>query len=320
MSTDAAPSSPVAVPDMAREHLADYLQLVLHAKDGNGDAAVLSRQLHNFRTASTYRKAEETLADVLPPISAADPGRWADDYTLRAEIEAWRGRMGYNMADVSDFPDEDGDKWEIVAGGSTRYEVREVPRFTVERTGGAGQVEAWAVTDNYEGGDAQDGDAAEALGYGSVEACNEEQARAVAAWLNENAPGPEGDVWIVVDTDCDDERVTDTGRHINVPAYDPTDEDNARRAATEGNREDYRENACGHPFAWNYAFTIEQRRDAEDFARAGFVVAVYDGGQAWAGIDGGGYDFIGAHWVPLYLGRHVGEYVRTSQGLRRVVA
>lgn len=35
--------------------------------------------------------------------------------------------------------------------------------------------------------------------------------------------------------------------------------------------------------------------------------------------DGGGYSFIDAHWVPLYLHRHAGDYVPTEKGLRRLV-
>ncbi len=72
-----------------------------------------------------------------------------------------------------------------------------------------------------------------------------------------------------------------------------------------------------------------------DFAAAGFVVATHDpSGQVYAGIDGGGYSFLDAHWAPLYLrmmlprarpglgGFEYGAahiYVPTRDGLRRVV-
>lgn len=279
--------------------------------------AALSARLHG-EIRRAVDAAERACADALPPLDTSDPDKLADDPEIRDEIMRWRNRRDYTSIDVSDFPDDCGDKWEILHG-SSRYEVRELPRYEVRHVGGPGQIEAWIVWDRYEDGDAQDFDAAEALGLHDVVGFNEAQARSVAAWLNDNAPGPES-VYLVWDTDYD-EPVNPDGDD-DVPSYDVADEDDARTSADQGNREDYRNNACGWPFASNYAVKINER-DADDFHAAGFVVAQYgDGGTVYAGIDGGGYDFTGHHWGPLFfasLARY-GGYVRTRDGLRRVAA
>lgn len=105
--------------------------------------------------------------------------------------------------------------------------------------------------------------------------------------------------------------------------YDVSDEDDAASAAEAANLRDYEESAYGWPFAHNYAAKIDER-EADRFASAGFVVARYRGGELYAGIDGGGYDFTEAHWLPVFLAAQVAYngkgYVRTSGGVRVVVA
>ena len=260
---------------------------------------------------------ERAIADELPPLNPDDARTLGDDPEIRAEINAWRGRMDYTSIDVSDFPDEDGDAWEIIRG-SSRYEVRAVSRYEVRRVGGPGQLDAWIVWDNATGDEADiDPDVERQAGIDPVSVgYTERDAREVLACLTERAEAhDEVDVWIVYDTNNDE--AIPVGGADNVPCYDPEDEDDARNSADYGNREDYRENCYGWPFAHNYATVIDER-DADAFDRAGFVVAQYKEGTVYAGIDGGGYDFTGHHWAPLFFARMAGGYVRTRDGLRRI--
>jgi hypothetical protein len=129
-------------------------------------------------------------------------------------------------------------------------------------------------------------------------------------------------VYLVIDTENRnaDARDGDTLEECGRENYDVTDEDDAKSACEAANLEDYRTNAAGWPWANNTGWKIDER-DVDDFDAAGFVVARFDGGDLWAGIDGGGYSFTDAHWAPLYLRRAAanGWYVRTDAGLRRVV-
>lgn len=318
---------PLFVAEQARDLLTS-----LAASTLDGDAPDTLEELSALLSGDMRRAVdhlERVVADKIPPIRAADARTLAnDDRVVAREAEAYRdGR--YSFVDVTDLAgtgDEDvnGGTWEIVAGGSSRYEVREVPRYEARRGGGAGNVEAWHVHDNEGNEQADDGDAVEALGLSERAAFDEHDARAVAAWLIENAPGRDPEpVWIVWDTERDED-ARDGDRYSPLREcgredYDPTDEDDARAAADAANLEDYRTNACGWPFAHNYAAEIEEW-EAEDFAAAGFVVARYKGDTYYAGIDGGGYSFVDAHWAPLFLRRMAkgGGYVRTSKGLRRV--
>lgn len=115
------------------------------------------------------------------------------------------------------------------------------------------------------------------------------------------------EVYQVVDTDSDD--VAET--------FD--DESDAENDRDERNREYREENLHGFPFAHNYAVEIE-RFEVEDFADAGFLVYEYRGDKLIAGIDGGGYSFMGQHWSRVFHAKAVrgGWKVETSTGPRRV--
>lgn len=283
-----------------------------------------------MRVRSLLASVEYTIAEARPALTVAEVLRdYCNDPETLAEVRAWRDR--YDFADVSELPtdDDDGDPaWEIVAGGSSRYEVRTLPRYDVVHVGGAGKLAAWRVVDWSESGDDADvSDAVEALGYDpDAVGWNEAEARALAAWLTDNAPGPYVLVGHVVWDTSTNEPADRSRRGTLADAghenYDVTDEDDATSAAEAANLRDYEESACGWPFAHNYAAKINEY-DAERFAAAGFVVARYRGGELYAGIDGGGYDFTEAHWLPVFLAAQVAHgrgYVRTSGGVRVVVA
>ena len=281
------------------------------------------------------RRAEEAIDDALPALTPEDFSRLANgDREVRGEIERFRdGR--WSLVDVTDLTPidletgrntaEDGETWTILRG-SSRFEVREVPRFEAQPSARSEQGH-WIVWDYRDGGVS---DIAADDGEGLL--FDEAAARACAEQRNADA----GAVWIVWDTDRDEDASLDRHGYIREyhEDYDREDEDSARAAAEAANVEDYRTNAYGWPFAHNYAAAIDER-DADDFDAAGFVVARHEpSGQVYAGIDGGGYDFIEAHWSRVYLRfmlpavRGVGVfrtegpmhiYVPTRDGLRRVV-
>lgn len=263
--------------------------------------------------------AEEAVADALPPVSIATLAA-AQDSTLAREVERWRAVQGYDLVDITDLDeDEDGDTWEIV-NGSSRYEVREVPRYEAAvYTNKAKTGAYWYVSDQADDGDEVTVDA-DALAVCGIDPENDDRdeaaVRRIAAHLNDR----DGTIYVIFDTDTggradrDDFENAGADRH-----YDREDESEADEAAAAMNREDYRNNANGWPFAHNYAAPIRQY-DVADFAAAGFVVATYKGDTLYAGVDGGGYSFMDAHWIPLYLRRAArnGWRVQTSAGLRRV--
>jgi hypothetical protein len=319
------PNATVIRPFVPLATLSEMLRTVLHG--GTATPEAVSQWLsHDFR--QRLDEAERALADVLPPVKASDARDLANhDRTLAGEIEAWRDRM-FESADVSDMHrdaltrNESGDEeWEIVRG-SSRFEVREVPRFEARPRPVMGDAWTWYVHDN-ELNEQTDGDESDYLDG------SEERTRAYVQRLNEEATDY-ATVWIVVDTEdrnrnavsgYNDARDGDGLSEVGREDYDVTDEEDAKAAAEAANVEDYRTNAAGWPWANNTGWKIDER-DVEDFDAAGFVVARFDGGDLWAGIDGGGYSFTDAHWAPLYLKRAAanGWYVRTDAGLRRVVA
>lgn len=284
------------------------------------------------------RRAEETIADVLPALTPADFRSLCNgDHAVRAEVG--RFRDGYTFADVSELrsADEESETWEIVNAGS-RFEVRELPRYEAREVGGPGNQPGWYVHDNADNGQANDFDAIEALGFGEVAALNQEQARAVAEHLLNDTPDCDRVMYVVWDTDNDrDAREGDKyDAFHDHDTYDTEEEDDARRACDAANLENYRANANGWPFAWNTAAEVS-RFEIDAFAAAGFVIARHEpSGTLYAGIDGGGYDFLEAHWSRVYLARMLpnaalrdfarsaGEtpciYVPTDNGLRRVVS
>jgi hypothetical protein len=303
---------------MPRTDIAPLLESVLKAYECPDDVAAslyLARELR-----AELRRTEERIADALPPLTPADFVRMCNgDHAVRAEVERFRDAR-WSVVDVSDLPDEG---WTILCG-SSRFEVREVPRYEARRVGGPGIMEGGQVWDNegnehYEADDEQ----IHMAGLDAGERFTMDDAETMARYLNQN----EEPCYIVWDTnapgDARDGGRYDVFRECGADDYDPTDEGSARNAAEQANVEDYQQNACGWPFAHNYAAQIDER-EGEDFAVAGFVVARHEpSGQVYAGIDAGGFDFLQAFWAPLYLrvllhGRYA-IYVPTDAGLRRVV-
>lgn len=320
-----------------------------------GDAVALSRYLsRDFPSA--LAAAERAIADALPALTEADVVKLANgDHAVRGELTRWQ--RTFDFADVTELKgsgddDENGETWELIAGGSSRFEVREVPRYEARRVGGVkldgngnprGDMPGWIVWDNE---------------YNQEYDCNEETWREILglppARDADDAPPPltadtapalaagltaqeqEETVYIVVDTDTRDAS-TSTGYQdardgdrygpfSDHDDYDPTNDEEAQAAADRGNLEDYRSNCADWPFAWNTAPKID-RMYIEDFVAAGFVVVEHTpSGDVYAGIDGGGFDFLSGLWVRAYLRRFLhGDYapeciyLRTDDGLRRVV-
>lgn len=319
------------------------LRAVLTSPPGSGfqgavpDPVALSRYLsRDFPSA--LAAAERAIADALPALTEDDVIKLANgDHAVREELTRWRDT--FDFVDVTGLTEaaEGDETWDLLAGGSSRFEVREVPRVEARKVGGPGEVNAWIVWNNQENEEADGSDAESALGLDSS-ACawNEEQARDVARYLESNAPGCDDTVYIVVDTESRDAS-TSTGYQdardgdrygpfSDHDGYDPTDESEAQAAADAANLEDYRSNCADWPFAWNTAPKIDRMYIA-DFAAAGFVVVEHKpSGDIYAGIDGGGYDFLESHWSRAYLRRFLhGKYapkciyLRTDDGLRRVV-
>ena len=272
------------------------------------------------RLYSAVASLDRALADALPPVTADDVRH---DWEIASAAVKYRDT--YTFADVTDLAgtgddDTDGDTWTILRG-STRFEVREVPRYEARPSTVAGSP-FWFVYDHDTESEADENEEAilsagldpEAGGYG------EGGAKALA--LAMNVGDGYTDRYLVWDTDNDEP--ADTGKYSTLREcghddYDREDEGSANDAAEAANIEDYRRNACGWPFAHNYAAEISEYQ-ADDFVACGFVVARHEpSGNVYAGIDGGGYSFIDAHWVPLYLRRHAGDYVPTEKGLRRLV-
>lgn len=114
--------------------------------------------------------------------------------------------------------------------------------------------------------------------------------------------------------------VYDTEDSITVGhSYDEDEEPDCCDEVDRRNAEHTLENLNGFPFAQSYGYEIESF-EIEQFAAAGFLVYRYDGDRLIAGIDGGGYSFLGAHWAPLYWAKALaGEWVvDTDTGPRRV--
>lgn len=308
------------------------------------DPVAVSRYLaHDFPAA--VRRAEEAIADALPALTEADVVKLANgDHAVKRTIEAWRDT--FSFVDVTDLGGEEGeddkDKWELVAGGSSRFEVREVPRYEARRVGGVkmdangnprGEMPGWIVWDNESNEEcAVDEDVIRQAMSGADPDTNpltEQGARSVVACLNEREEAS-GDArrWIAVDTEDDDKDLRDVVSDFagNGGDYDTEDESSAQEAADAANAEDYQQNANAWPFAHNYAAEID-RMYTDDFAAAGFVVVEHTpSGKLYAGIDGGGYSFTDAHWAPAFLryrlhGKYAPEYIyiTTDAGLRKVL-
>jgi len=83
---------------------------------------------------------------------------------------------------------------------------------------------------------------------------------------------------------------------------------------------EWRDGFCGFPFAWNTGWVLEGEHWLDELSAAGFLVYKYDDDAIIAGIDGGGYAFMDAHFIPLYaaLAEKRGWLVETTNGPRYI--
>jgi len=83
---------------------------------------------------------------------------------------------------------------------------------------------------------------------------------------------------------------------------------------------DWQDGFYGFPFAWNTGWVLESERWTDELGAAGFLVYRYDDDTIIAGIDGGGYAFMDAHFVPFYaaLAEQNEWLVETKHGPRRI--
>lgn len=128
-------------------------------------------------------------------------------------------------------------------------------------------------------------------------------------WVSEGVDNDDNDAWAVT--------------HPNEGTVETFDcEDDATERAQEI-YESIRDSRAGFPFAWNTGWTGSSVKYwLAELVSAGFVVYQYDGDEYIAGIDGGGYSFLDAHFAPLYLtlaAKH-DWLVETDAGPRRVSA
>ena len=74
------------------------------------------------------------------------------------------------------------------------------------------------------------------------------------------------------------------------------------------------------PFAWNTGWVLEGKHWLAELRETGFLVYEYDNDAIIAGIDGGGYAFMDAHFIPLYaaLAEKNGWLVETTNGPRYI--
>ena len=97
-------------------------------------------------------------------------------------------------------------------------------------------------------------------------------------------------------------------------------ETEAELEAGTRSRDHVMDHLYGFPFAQSTGYVI-QEYEIDAFADAGFLVWNYKGGELIiAGIDGGGYSFLAAHWFKLYWHRATkyGWKIMTGSGYRRV--
>ena len=350
--------APVPLADVSRLLADDLRRAVDEAERRIADAlppiwAGYARDLANFDRAfanevENYKSARYSCVDVSELRATDDDGR--DDEGTKG----WtilRGSIRYEVREVTRYEAREVPRFKASRRSSGVYTVSDLaataptlePGFTgtreeaqaeADRMNAAPGGSVWEVydydedatiwLDDYEtpravlglevAGDDDRPDLPAAL--------DEEQARAIAAALNEEEPGI-GDVarWIVWDTDNRERASGGPLEDCGRDSYDTSDESSATEAAQAGNVEDYRTNANGWPWAQTSGYPID-KREADDFDAAGFVVATHEpSGQTYAGIDGGNYSMLDAHWAPLYAARMAGRYgspVRTAAGLRRL--
>jgi hypothetical protein len=103
---------------------------------------------------------------------------------------------------------------------------------------------------------------------------------------------------------------------------EPTEHEDEAREIADNLEDEWQAHFHGFPFAWNTGWLLEGTHWLDELSQAGFLVYRYDGDTIIAGIDGGGYSFMDAHFKPLYaaLAEKHGWMVGTINGPRRIVA
>jgi hypothetical protein len=100
---------------------------------------------------------------------------------------------------------------------------------------------------------------------------------------------------------------------------EPTEHEDEAREIADNLEDEWQAHFHGFPFAWNTGWVLEGKHWVKELSAAGFLVYDYDG-TIIAGIDGGGYSFMDAHFKPLYaaLAARNGWLVETVNGPRRI--
>ena len=141
------------------------------------------------------------------------------------------------------------------------------------------------------------------------------EVREVEVPLSDDPDADEVTMWRVWDHDEDGYVEDEDGKPLTFARdFDAHD--------TRGDLEQEDEqNGYGFPFAWNTGWVMEGEYWTAQLREAGFKVYRYDGDTIIAGIDGGGYSFMGAHFAPFYarLAEKNGWLVETVDGPRRLV-
>ena len=270
-------------------------------------AAEIAR-LQRAVTEATDRMRE--IGRTLPPLTLAEVRKLADnDHALRTDINRFL-RDRFDGIDVTMLSKEseawermhtgENDRYTAVEHAEDRYEVRELDS-------GSGFM-LWDLLLCEEA----DRFVPEPEGTYNLDAARED-ADDAAKMGNQNV------YWTVRDNKGDDSPVDGVVFDEDGDANDLAQEKNER--------ED--ESLYGFPFAWNHGCVYNDGTLYHDWQtaleQAGFLVYRYvgpdgDGDEVIVGIDGGGYDFVSAHYAVFYgiLAARNGWLIETSDGPRLV--
>jgi hypothetical protein len=153
--------------------------------------------------------------------------------------------------------------------------------------------------------------------------------RSVLDWMIQRMP--------TIDTTLLDRDDADKWERLTPPRFDAREVDGGWRVY-DSNTDDFASETCdeydardladqyesecmyGFPFAWNTGWMLDHDDWLDELHEVGFLVYRYDGDAVIAGIDGGGYAFMDAHFKPLYaaLAEKYEWLVETSHGPRRI--
>lgn len=219
---------------------------------------------------------------------------------VRAFMEKYMPGFPMGLLDTSSS--EAFERWQIEP--EDRYEVREL------------EVAVYTCTEC--GEEYGEGDAKE-LGYvccplESLAASADDEPEEVEPMTSEVREG-----WVLRDSHYaqDDYSESDGDWSFDLPEHGTicgwSDEDSAKMSAQEKNQEAQHEGMHGFPWANMWCYLPDRVITDQDLKDAGFTVATYCGGEGnWqnddeyrlCGIDGGGYNMVGAHWAPLCAAVH----------------